>query len=257
MRAVIPAHDDEGAGPCLVLLHSGVCDRRMWEAQAAALKASHRVIRPDLRGFGETPLPSERFSFADDVIELLDHLEVDRATFVGSSLGGRVALEVAVTHPARVASLVLLCPAFGGLDATPRLESFAAAEERLLNRGEVEAAVDLNVATWLGPEASTDVRALVQEMQRHAFDVQLAAESHAPGPEEIPVDVDPGQVSAPTHIVSGGLDLDHFQNVARHLARTIPTAHLTWLEWAAHLPSLERPDAINDLLAGFLATVET
>jgi 3-oxoadipate enol-lactonase len=46
----------------------------MWDAQAAAVKSSYRVIRPDLRGFGETPLPSEPFSFADDVIDLLDHL---------------------------------------------------------------------------------------------------------------------------------------------------------------------------------------
>lgn len=257
MSAVLLDHDDEGAGPSVVLLHSGICDRRMWEAQAAALRASHRVIRPDLRGFGETPLPSERFSFAEDVIELLDHLEVDRAAFVGSSLGGRVALEAAVTHPSRVASLALLCPAFRGVDATPRAERFAADEERLLSRGDVDAAVDLNVATWLGPEASTDVRALVQAMQRHAFDVQLAAESDPPGPEAIPVDVDPGQISVPTLIVSGGLDLDHFQNVARHLADTIPTAHLTTLEWAAHLPNLERPEVINDLITGFLAAVET
>jgi pimeloyl-ACP methyl ester carboxylesterase len=229
----------------------------MWEAQAAALATSHRVIRPDLRGFGETPLPSERFSFAEDVIELLDHLDVDRGTFVGSSLGGRVALEVAATHPDRVASLVLLCPAFRGVEATPRAEVFTAEEERLLSRGDVDAAVDLNVVTWLGPDARPDVRALVHAMQRHAFEVQLAAESHSPGPEVIPVDVDPGQISVPTLVVSGGLDMDHLQNVARHLADTIAGARMTRLDWAAHLPSLERPEVVNDLITEFLATVET
>lgn len=138
------------------------------------------MIRPDLRGFGETPLSSYTFWFGDDVIDLLDHLGVDRATFVGSSLGGRVALELAATHPERVAALVLLCPAFRGVGRTPSAEAFAAEEGRLLSLGEVDAAVELNVDTWLGPEASEDCRASVRAMQRHAFEVQLAAESHGP-----------------------------------------------------------------------------
>ena len=123
--AVILAHDDDGSGRAVVLLHSGICDRRMWEPQAAALRATHRVIRPDLRGFGDSPLPGERFRFSDDVVALLDHLEVERAAFVGSSLGARVALEVAVARPERVDSLVLLCPAFRGIERTPDAEAFA------------------------------------------------------------------------------------------------------------------------------------
>lgn len=225
----------------------------MWAVQAAFLKGSYRVIRPDLRGFGETPLPGEPFSFADDVVALLDHLAVEQATFVGSSLGGRVALEVAATHPQRVSALLLLCPGFRGVDPTPRAESFDEEEERLLDLGEVDAAVELNVATWLGPDASEGSRALVRTMQRRAFDVQLAAESQTPGPELIPVEVDPRKISVPTLVVSGGLDVDHFQNIARHLVSTIPGSRLEVLEWAAHLPSLERPDEVNDIITGFLA----
>lgn len=239
-----------------MLLHSGVCDRRMWDAQAAALKSSYRVIRPDLRGFGETPLPSEPFSFGDDVIDLLDHLDVERSTFVASSLGGRVALEIAATHPQRVAALLLLCPAFRGLDRTPRAAAFDAEEERLLDLGDVVAAVELNVATWLGPDAAEECRAQVRAMQRRAFEVQLAAEASAPGPELTPVRVDLRQVPVPTLVVSGGLDMDHFQHIAQHLARTIPGARLETLAWAAHLPSLERPGEVNDLIADFLASTD-
>ncbi len=241
----------------MVLLHSGVCDRRMWAAQAESLKDTYRVIRPDLRGFGETALPSEQFSFADDIIDMLDHLDVERSVLVGSSLGGRVALEVAVTHPDRVVALLLLCPALRGVDATPDAEAFAAEEDRLLGLGDVQAAVDLNVATWLGPAASEECRVLVRDMQLHAFEVQLVAESNSPGPECSSVDVALEQISVPTLVVSGGLDMDHFQHIAQHLVRNIAGARLETLEWAAHLPSLERPNDANALIIRFLADCES
>jgi pimeloyl-ACP methyl ester carboxylesterase len=225
----------------------------MWDPQVAALETSYRVITPDLRGFGETPLPPGRFSFAEDVVALLDHLDVETCALVGSSLGGRVALEVAATHPDKVASLVLLCPAFQAADTTPSAKAFEAEEEDLLRQGDFDAAVELNVFTWLGPEASDETRHLVREMQRHAFSVQDAAERERPEPELIEVEVDPTQVSAPTLILTGGWDMDHFQNIAQHLAGSIPRARLQRLPWAAHLPSLERPGEVNQLIAGFLA----
>ena len=67
-----------------------------------ALSAEHRVVRPDLRGFGESPLPGGPFSHVEDVRALLDHLGVERAAVVGNSFGGRVALDFALAHPERV-----------------------------------------------------------------------------------------------------------------------------------------------------------
>ena len=251
------AHDDEGSGSAVVLLHSGVCDRRMWDAQTAVLAASYRVVRPDFRGFGETPLPAGQFSVADDVVSLLDHLGVERAAFVGSSLGGRVALEVAVTAAERVSSLLLLCPALRGVATTPAADAFGAEEDRLLDLGDVEAAVELNVSTWLGPDASAECRDVVRRMQRHAFEVQLAAEAQPAGPEPVPVEVDLAKIAVPTLVISGDRDMDHFRHVAQHLAGSIAGARLQRLPWAGHLPSLERPDEVNALITGFLETTTT
>ena len=171
-----------------------------------------------------------------------------------SQLGGRVALEVAVTNPERVTSLILLCPALRGAGRTADAESFAEEEGLLLTRGEVDAAVELNVSTWLGPDASAECRDLVREMQRHAFKVQLAAEKQDPAPQLIPAEVVLSRVSVPTIVVSGGRDMDHFQDVAQRLASSIDGAHLERLPWAAHLPSLERPEEVNELVRDFLAT---
>jgi pimeloyl-ACP methyl ester carboxylesterase len=246
-------YSDEGSGPPVVLVHSGVCDRRMWRPQVEALRASYRVVAPDLRGFGETPLPGERFGFDTDLVALLDALELEEVTLVGSSLGGRVVTEVAATHPDRVSQLVLLCAAGRYVDPTPDFEEFDAAEEALLEAGDVEGAVALNVETWLGLDADADVRRLVHEMQRHAFAVQLAADQADPAPELTRVDVDPARITARTLVVSGDLDLEFFGAVAQHLAGTIPGARHVRLPWAKHLPSLERPDEVTALIRDFLA----
>jgi 3-oxoadipate enol-lactonase len=248
------AFDDQGSGHAVLLLHSGVCDRRMWRAQVEALTPDYRVVAADLRGFGETPLPPGPFSFAEDVVALLDQLGIASCTWVGSSFGGRVALEAATAHPEHVDSLVLLCPAFRGVDATADAEAFDAQEDRLLDEGDVAAAVELNVATWLGPEATEECRELVRDMQRHALEVQLAAEAASPPPEPIPVEVDPSRITVPSLVVSGGRDMDLFQDIGRHLAATMPAVEHVHLPWARHLPSLERPAEVNELVGRFLAS---
>lgn len=255
LRDVLMAYDDGGAGDGMpvVLLHSGVCDRRMWDPQWDPLTQSFRVVRPDLRGFGETPLPPGRFSFAADVVELLDHLGVERACVVGSSLGGRVALELAATAPRMVERLVLLCPALAGFP-TPDADAFEKAEEALYEVGDIDGFVELNVATWVGPEANDEVRDLVRAMQRRAAEVQIAAESEPEPPELHSIDVDPATIACPSVVVSGGADLDRFQAVAAHLTKAIPNARGVHLEWAGHLPSLERPDVVTALVADFCGT---
>ena len=235
----------------MLLLHPGVCDRRMWDPQWSRLADLFRVVRPDLRGFGETPLPPGRFSYAADVVELLDHLGIERTAVVGSSFGGRVAMELAVAAPERVERLVLLCPALAGFPPTDDAVAFDEAEEALLEAGDIEGAVALNVSTWLGPEADEDTREAVAAMQRHAFKVQIAA---AVGPEQPELErgeVNPAAITAPALVVSGGQDMDHFQAVAAHLGETMPNARRVHLDWAGHLPSVEGPGVITGLITDF------
>src|SRR3954454_5871 len=97
-----------GEGPEIVLFHEGICDSRMWDPQWETFTRSHRVLRFDFRGYGRSPLEPGRLANATDVLDPLDPHDFIRAALVGVSLGGRVALEVALAAPERVAALVLV-----------------------------------------------------------------------------------------------------------------------------------------------------
>lgn len=244
------AHEVAGTGPTVLLLHSTVCDRRMWEPQVPDLVAAgFRVVRCDLRGYGSSPLPDAAYDDATDVLELAG---AERFALVGASGGGQVAQAIAARWPSRVTGLALLCAAMEGHEPSSRLRAFGSREDELLTAGDVEGATELNVDTWVGPAADEAVRSLVRVMQRRAFEVQLAAPAGA-STIEVPYDV--AAVTAPTLVVSGAHDLPDFREIAVTLAGRIAGARHVELSWAGHLPSLERPAALNPLLIDFLRSV--
>jgi pimeloyl-ACP methyl ester carboxylesterase len=135
-------HDVRGDGPAVLLVHAGVADSRMWPGVAGQLAATHRVVTCDLRGFGKSPLPPERFSHAADLVALLDELGIERAAVVGASFGGYVALELALRAPGRVMALALLDPFLDEFDPSGEFAAFAEAEEAALEAGDVEAVIN-------------------------------------------------------------------------------------------------------------------
>ncbi|EDY61996.1 alpha/beta hydrolase fold protein [Streptomyces pristinaespiralis ATCC 25486] len=249
----------------------------MWDLQWQSLAdAGYEVVRCDFRGFGETPAETGPYSDADDVLELLDTLGIDRATLIGSSYGGKVALELAGRRPERAVALMLLCAGQPGRPPGPRLMAFGRKEDALLEAGDLEAAVELNVSTWLGPDADDETREAVRRMQRHAFEVQLAAEKEfadavpaegsaddeeTPGAGEAgagpaqPAEPDLSRIDAPCLAVSGAHDVEDFRQIAAGLPALIPGARHVELDWAQHLPSLERPAEVTRLITGFLAGI--
>ena len=244
------SYDVTGAGPALVLLHSTVCDRRMWDPQWPVLaEAGYRVVRCDFRGFGATPAPSAPYNDADDVLSLVDELDLGPVALVGASSGGEVALEIAARRPQQITALALLSAGMPGHEPTDELRGFWQREGELIEAGDIAGAVELNVATWLGPEADEATRERVRQMQRHAFDVQLAAPEEY---EPVEVDVDLQAITAPSLVVSGAKDLPDFRLIAARLAALLPGARAVELPWAGHLPTLERPGESSQLLAAFL-----
>ncbi|MGB6040584.1 MAG: alpha/beta fold hydrolase, partial [Gordonia sp. (in: high G+C Gram-positive bacteria)] len=131
--------------PAVILSSSLGATHRMWDTQVSALEEHFQVIRYDTRGHGSSPVPAGPYSIdelADDVVALLDGLGIERAHFVGLSLGGMTGMRLAARNPERVDRMVLLCtsahmpPAQGWLDraATVRANGIASIAEAVVSR---------------------------------------------------------------------------------------------------------------------------
>jgi pimeloyl-ACP methyl ester carboxylesterase len=238
--------EDTGDADPLVLVHAGVADARMWAPIVPALARTRRVIRFDMRGFGQSRSWRGAFSPAADLAALLDALAIARAHVVGASFGGLVALELAAAAPDRVASLVLLAAALPDIEESADLLAFAEAEEAAITVGEIEDAVQINVRMWVSHSAP-EVQALVADMQRDAFALQLreGAESDELDP---PVSPRLKQIAAPATSAYGDRDVVDFPLIARRLHAELPDATLHEIANAGHLLALDRPDEVTQLV---------
>ncbi|HEX3960705.1 MAG TPA: alpha/beta hydrolase [Trebonia sp.] len=245
----------------IVLIHAGVADRRMWDPIWPQLTGERDVVRVDLRGFGDSGArPAGPVSHPGDVLDTLSELGVDGCHVAGASFGAGVAVEVALTRPSAVASLLLAAPAGSLLaEVTPDLRAFADAEGAALERGDLDAAVEANLSWWVeGTRRSPDqvdpaVRECVRRMQRQAFEVTADWDDVAEKELEPPALDRLGEIAVPVLALVGGLDLDTVHDATRRVVSGIAGARRVDWPHAGHLPSLERPADFLGLLRQWTA----
>ena len=247
-----------GFGAPVVLIHAGVADRRMWSHVAPRLEDGHTVVRLDLRGFGQSSVPSAEFRHSDDLLAVLEGLALGPVHVVAASFGGSVALAFAASHPAGLRSMVLLAPLLPGHAWSARMHAYSDAEEEALERGDLDAAVELNLEMWVrGParDWSNETRAVaadVREQLRVALTNQPALDEFDLG-AEVPVRDLLEQLDVPARIVVGLDDVPDFVDIAEELAERLPDARLTRLPGVGHLIAVERPTETAAQVAEFVA----
>lgn len=252
-------YDVHGEGPVVALVHAGIADSRMWEPQLRSFAESHTVLRLDLPGFGRSPNETSPVSYRGAVAEALDVAGVDRAALVGTSLGGLTALELALEAPERVSALVLVGAGIDDHEWSEETETFGAEEEAALERGDLAGAAMVNVDFWVaGPRRSVEeidpeVRELVAEMQRHAFELGEGHEDLRAARLDPPASQRLGDIGVPTLVVTGDEDVEDIQVIGDRLAREIPGAERAHIAGAAHLPNLECPEEFDRIVLGFLS----
>ena len=249
-----------GEGPPVVLIHEGICDSRMWAPQWESFPRAHRTIRYDLRGYGRSPVASGPYSHARDLLALFGKLELERASLVGVSVGGRIALEVALARPDLVDALVLVGSGLPGHAWSEVTASVWADEEAAFERGDLDEAVELVLRLWVdGPRRSPDevdprVRELVRTMQRTAYELERSAGGAAHEELLVPdLAKRLAEVTAPTLVLAGDEDVPDIHAIADRLASEIPGGRRASIASTAHVPSLERPAEFDELVLGFLA----
>jgi 3-oxoadipate enol-lactonase len=250
--------DVTGAGSPVVLVHAGIADARMWDPLTPALSADHRVIRYDLRGYGRSLLPAGDFSHVDDLATVVTALAEEPVHLVGASLGGRVALDLALARPDLVRSLALLGAVVSGFEPDteppPGWDDVVAADRA----DDLDSLADAEARMWLADPDGTrlpgDVLDLVRAMNRTA----LRNERSGVGAEVPPAPaVDRlGELDVPVLVVVGALDLPDIHLTADLLTERVAGAERVDVDGAAHLPALERPAETAAALRSFLARAD-
>ena len=254
-------HEVEGSGPTVVFVHEGIVDSRVWDPQWSSFEA-YRRIRFDLRGFGRSPVGSLPLTHAKDVIELLDGFGVSGAALIGASLGGRVALEIAIDRPDLIDALVVVGGGLPGLDWSEEVRAYWEAEDEAVARGDLDEATELNLRMWVDglgrrpADVDPGVREAVREMLRHAIELQAPLWEQL-SEEQLVEDVGArlGEVRAATLVLVGEEDVAELHAVGDRLAREIPDARFSTIPRTAHVPHLERPADFDALVLDFLSNV--
>ena len=250
------AVQDEGRGPPVLLVHGFPLDHTMWAAQVAALAPRHRVIAPDLRGFGGsvvTPGKVTMDRMADDLAALLDALGVaEPVTFAGFSMGGYVGWPFLRSHRRRVARLVLC-------DTRAVADTAEAAKGRLAMADKVEAegsavAADAMLSKLLAPgraERDPALAARVREVIL-ATDARGIAAAQRGMAERADARADLPLLDLPTLVIVGEHDAISTRGEMSALAAEIPGARLVEVAGAGHTTPMEDPAAVSAALAEFL-----
>ncbi len=253
-------YESAGSGDAVVLVHGNAGDCRHWDAQFGALAIGYRVIRYDVRGFGDSSLPEEDRPYSDheDLAELLDHLGIKAAHVVGFSMGSAIAVDFSLAYPDRTRSLVPVGPWVFGYSSPAEQSMFAdfARVSVAMEDGGAEAAADAWIsapflsAAIIDPAAGERLRQIVSDHSFWAFShcsPQRPLQPSAAGRTS--------EIQSPTLILAGEHDIPACLEVAALLHESVPGSRKVIMKETGHLLQIEKPDEFNQHLVEFIDTV--
>lgn len=259
VRGVEMTYEDTGgSGTPLLLIHGYPLDHTLWEPQWKALAPRARVIAPDLRGFGATPLPqgpATLETYADDLLGLLDALGIARAVVGGLSMGGYIAFAFYRRYASRVQGLVLA-------DTRPQADSEGGKKGRdasiaLARQEGATAIADGMLPKMLTPrtlatrpEVTRAAHAMMARQSVEGIVAALVAMRNRPDSTGTLA-----AITVPTLVVVGDQDNLTTPEDAEAMRAGIRGARLAAIPDAAHLSNFEQPEAFNAALAEFLKSV--
>ncbi|MBI4492047.1 MAG: alpha/beta fold hydrolase [Chloroflexi bacterium] len=261
MHAVLPDglrlyYESHGQGLPVVFVHGLSCTHAMWKCQAPALAERFRMIALDLRGHGQSDKPPGPYSvpmFAQDVLRLLDHLEIERAVLVGLSMGGGTVQNFALMYPRRLQALGLISTSSEHLPAVrQRFYEWAEAAER----GGMAPLAESLVASWIAPqfreknpeEFEQNVRTTAAN-DPGAFAASARANAVRNWTDQL------HRITCPTLFVGGELDPAGAVRNAEIFRRHISNLEAHLIPGVSHMVPIEAPEQFNQILLGFLERV--
>jgi len=256
-RRSILRYTDQGQGLPVILLHGFPLDGRIWEAQAAELSKTHRVIVPDLLGFGKTS-GDQRFTLeaqADAVHALATELGALPCVLGGLSMGGYVAFAFARKYATDLKGLILVDTKAAGDDATAkegrqkmidlvRKDGPKAISDQMLPKMLTDATIKNNAML------AGRLRTIMESQSARTIENALTALRNRPDHEAfLP------SITVPTQVIVGEADPITPPKIAEAMCKAIPRCSVAVIRGAAHLSSMEQPAEVTKVMRTFLAGV--
>jgi pimeloyl-ACP methyl ester carboxylesterase len=252
-------YEVRGWGEPLVLIHGGNLDHRMWAAQVETFAKMYRVVVYDVRGFGQSSEKDVRHQAHKDLLALLDRLKIEKAHLIGLSLGGRIAVDFAITHPDCVRSLILAGPGLSGWPWEPAdWARVMAAVTRLPDKEIVKTAL---VEAWLASPYMApamerpELQGKLREWSRSNARVFLREGEETDQPLCPPATLRASEIRVPTLIMVGTRDVRDIKRIVRFLRRCIPNSDVIKFSGVGHMINLEDPERFNREVLSFLDRV--
>ena len=254
-------YETSGKGPALVLIHAGFLDSRMWDTQFQLFSENYRVIRYDVRGFGNSDVARTKFSDYKDLRGILDHLGAKTASLVGVSNGGRIASDFAVEYPSMVDHLVLVSPGmsgykFSGPEEEKLWEEFdkqMKPQEEADRESRAADAVEMDVNAWATAQTLAN-RERITQIAMDNFHV------HVENPWKLQVPPEPrtwerlSNIRLPTLLIIGDRDVPAQILMVDNIHTHIPGSKKVLIQGADHIVNMSKPDEFNRTVLEFLRT---
>ena len=258
------AAQDEGEGPPVLLVHSAIVNRRSWDPVVPHLVAAgYRVIRYDMRGFGESTSEDVEFAAHEDLVAVLDHFGVGQAAVVGNSMGAVFSIDGLLAAPDRFVAFVWVGGGIGGWDKEPSTQedSLFKAESDAEEAEDWDLAAELDTRIWVDgwrdgvsqPATRVDpaVRAAIKAMDRELLEPgHVYGERRKPDPPAIER---LETIAQPTLVVIGDLDTTGTRSAAELVAQRVAGARIERLPEVAHIIGMEAPETLAALIVKHLA----
>jgi 3-oxoadipate enol-lactonase len=260
------AYDEAGSGHAIVLLHEGIADRRMWDREFPLLARDHHVVRYDFRGYGASTPAEAAFSPVRDLQALIDDRGLRRPLIVGPSMGGKIALDLALAQPQAVGGLLLVAPGYSGMDYdhVPGGKATFERDERLSKAasdawaaGKLDEATEQLRQLWASALTGAGLELFRTMVRDNAAEVFEERSGRFETREGEPAAGRLGEVRAPTQILVGDRDNPAMPHCANFLAHGIPGAKVQVVAGADHLLNISRPEAFDRAIRSFVASLPT
>ena len=248
-----------GAGDTLVLNHAGFVDSRMWDDQWRAFTQHFRVIRYDMRGFGQSDPTNGPLCRRDDLYQLLKHLDVKQAHFMGCSMGGTIVIDLALEHPDIVKSLIAVSATPSGFEMQGEPPPHLFEMMEAAQKGDFARTSELQIQIWVDgmyrqPE-QVDRQVRERAAAMNIIPVQnqtFFADAQPLNPLEPPAAGRLAEIHVPTLLIAGALDHPEILRAADVMQEAIQGAKKVIIPDAAHVPNMEDPDVFNQAVLEFL-----